>query len=397
MKSLVVFSHLRWEFVQQRPQHLLSRLAGRWRVIYIEEPLPDSVRNGLAIFDAADGVQVWRPQVMGTSPGFHDDHLPVLRKLITDALAEHGVSDYWAWLYTPMALPLATALAPRGVVYDCVQELSSRDSALRPLVQRENALFKVADLVFAAGRSLYGAKHLRHPEVHLFANSVDAKHFSWVGGEHALQARIGHPRLGYCGVIDERINLELIDAIAKGRPDWNIVMVGPVVGIDSASLPRRGNIHWLGRQPYGDLPTLISGWDVALLPYSLNDATQSISPAKTLEYFACGRPVVSTSIRDVVEDYGPVVRIADTAEGVIADCDMLMQRTPAERAEYECLLADIVARTSWDATAQAMAELIEQADDLVDSAAELVRGRPTTQPSADSTRVAAQSQRATMG
>jgi len=375
MKSLVVFSHLRWDFMRQRPQHLLSRLARRWRVIYIEEPLPDSVRNGLAVSDPVEGVQVWRPQVMGTSPGFHDDHLPLLRQLIAEALDEHAVEDYWVWLYTPMALPLATALAPRGVVYDCVQELSS-GNAPRALVQRENALFKIADLVFAAGRSIYKAKHHRHPEVHFFPNSVDAGHFSAVHSEHPLQARIAHPRLGYCGMIDERINLELIEEIAKRRPDWNIVMAGPTTGIAAGSLPRRDNLHWLGRQGYDELPALIAGWDVCLMPYSLNDATQSISPLKTLEYMACGKPVVSTSIRDVVEDFGQVIRIADTAEGLIADCEMLMQRTDSEREDHALALADIVARTSWDATANAMAELIEQADDLVDSAAAFARRQP---------------------
>jgi glycosyltransferase involved in cell wall biosynthesis len=231
--------------------------------------------------------------------------------------------------------------------------------------------------VFAAGQSIYDAKRRRHPEVHCFPNSVDAKHFTTVAGEHPRQEGIARPRLGYCGVIDERLNLELIDAIAKGRPDWSIVMVGPTAGIDLADLPRRDNIHWLGRQDYNELPQLISGWDVCLMPYSLNEATQFISPAKTLEYMACGRPVVSTSIRDVVEAYGQVVRIADTPEGFTGDCEMLMQRTEAEREVHALAVADMVARTSWDATANAMAELIAQADDLVDSSAEFARGQPS--------------------
>jgi glycosyltransferase involved in cell wall biosynthesis len=374
MQWLLAFSHWRWDFVQQRPQHLLSRLARRWPVVYIEEPVSHSDFNRLAVIDASDGVQVWRPHITGDARD--DDQLPVLRKLLADAIQARGIRDYWLWFCTPMAVPLAGGLAPRGVVYDCMQELCSSVKAPRQLVQRENALFKMADLVFAAGRGIYNAKRHRHPEVHCFPNSVDAGHFAGPHAEHAVQAAIPHPRLGYCGVIDERINLELIESVAKDRPEWNIIMAGPPDGIEAAALPRRDNIHWLGRRDYGELPALISGWDVCLMPYSLNETTRFISPAKTLEYMACGRPVVSTSIRDVVEAYGQVIRIADTPEGVIADCEMLMQRTEAQREEHARALAGIVARTSWDTTANAMAELVAQADDLVDSSAAFVREQP---------------------
>lgn len=361
MRTLVVFSHLRWNFVYQRPQHLLSRLAQRWRVIFIEEPVLKAGQNQLERFDPAANVQVWRPHVTGDAPGFHDDHLPALQRLVGDAMAEEGVSDYWVWFYTPMALPLATELAPRGVVYDCMDELTLFRHAPRQLVQRENALFKMADLVFTGGRSLYNAKRNRHPDVHCFPSSVDAKHFARAD-EHRLLAGIARPRLGYCGVIDERVNLELIAGMAQRHPEWQIVMVGPVVKIDPATLPERPNIHWLGQQSYDDLPGLISGWDVCLLPFALNEATRFISPTKTLEYMACGRPSVSTSIRDVVEPYGHLVSIADTVDEYVSACEQILARTPGERAGHARALAEIVARTSWDATANAMGELIAAAD-----------------------------------
>lgn len=362
MKTLVVFSHLRWDLVCQRPQHLLSRLAARWRVIFIEEPVPRSPDNGLERLQPARGVEVWRPHVTGDAPGFHDDHLPVLRRLVANAMREQAVTDYWIWFYTPMAVPLAAELTPRGVVYDCMNELGAFKNAPHQWVQRENALFKMADLVFTGGRSLYNAKRGRHPDVHCFPGSVDAKHFGHATQDHPLQAALSRPRLGYCGVIDERINLPLIDAVAKARPQWQIVMVGPAA-IDPHELPRRANIHWLGEQSYDDLPAFISGWDLCLLPYSLNEATRYISPTKTLEYMACGRPSVSTSIRDVVEPYGHVVNIADTPEGLVIDCEAIFERTPGERAAHAQALAQIVARTSWDSTAHAMAELIVQADE----------------------------------
>lgn len=365
MKALLVFSHLRWDFVYQRPQHLLSRLAREWRVVVVEEPVPNAGRNALEVFEPCPGVQVWRPHVTGEACGFHDDHLPALKQLVAGAIRDRGLSDYWIWFYTPMALPLASGLDPRGIVYDCMDELSHIKGASKQLVQRENALFKVADLVFTGGRSIYNAKKDRHPDVHCFPSSVDAKHFRQARGEHPLHADIPRPRLGYCGVIDERVNLDLVDAIAKDRPEWNIVMVGPTARIDPADLPRRDNIHWLGQQSYDDLPTFIQGWDVCLMPFALNDATRFISPTKTLEYMACGRPVVSTSIRDVVEPYGHVVRIADTPEGFIADCEMIMARSRDEQAAHERELAAIVAGTSWDSTARAMVDLIAQADELV--------------------------------
>ena len=368
MKSLIVFSNRRWNFVYQRPQHLLSRLAKKWRVIYIEEPVLRAERNLLETFQPAPGVQVWRPHVAGEACGFHDDHAPVLRQLLAEAIRRHEVTDYWLWFYTPMALPLAQSLEPRGIVYDCIEDVSSAPDA-KLLAQRENSLFKVADLVFTGGPTLHTLKKDRHPEVHCFPSSVDASHFAGVSGEHPLHADIPRPRLGYCGVIDERINLGLIDAIAKDRPEWNIVMVGPVVKVDGASLPRRDNIHWLGCQNYDDLPKFIAGWDVCLLPFALNDAPRFICPSQPLEHMACSRPSVSTSIRDIVELYGHAVRIADTPEGFIADAEMLMTRSREERDEHARQLAEVIAKTSWSATADAMAELVEQADDLLDSGA----------------------------
>jgi glycosyltransferase involved in cell wall biosynthesis len=369
MQSLIVFSHVRWAAAWQRPQHLLSRLAKRWQVIYVEEPVTASERDELEIAEAMPNVQVWRPHVKGSAPGFHDEHLPALRKLVLGAVRERDVHEVWAWLSTPMALPLATELKPRGFVYDCAEELSHLAGTHKQLVQRENALFKMADLVFTGGRSIHNAKRHRHPDVHCFPASVDAQHFARVAGDHPLHADIPRPRLGYCGVIDDRINLQLVDEIAKARPEWNIVMAGPIENIDTTTLPRRDNIHWIEPQSHDDLPRIIKGWDVGLMPFSLNDATRALCPTQPLEYMAAGCPSVSTSIRDIVEAHGFVVRIADTPEGFIADCEMFMARTPQERERHARELAAIAAgATSWDTVADEMGELIAQADDLYDSA-----------------------------
>ncbi|RYY95325.1 MAG: glycosyltransferase family 1 protein [Comamonadaceae bacterium] len=363
MNSLVVFSHLRWNFVYQRPQHLLSRLAGRWPVIFIEEPVPGAADDRIEHIAAGPGVQVWRPHVRGAAHGFHPDHQAVLQRLVVQALREQRVTDYWIWFYTPMALPVAEVLEPMGIVYDCMDELSAFKNAPQQLLDQEAELLRIADVVFTGGRSLYNAKRHRHANIHCFPSSVDADHFRRAGADHPLQAHIARPRLGYCGVIDERLDLDLIAGMADARPEWQFVMVGPIVKIDPASTPQRPNIHWLGQQGYDDLPAFISGWDVCLLPFALNDATRFISPTKTLEYMACGRPSVSTRIRDVVEPYGHVVAIEDDAAGFVRACEAALQRTVAEQQAHAQALAAIIARTSWDATASAMGELIARIDD----------------------------------
>jgi glycosyltransferase involved in cell wall biosynthesis len=397
MKSLLVFSHLRWNFVYQRPQHVLSRVAQRWPVIFIEEPVPGSGEDRIEQIVAAPGVEVWRPHLRGSEHGFHPAHKAVLQKLVAQCMARQRIDDYWIWFYTPMALPMADHLEPEGMIFDVMDELSAFKGAPPELLDQETALLRVADVVFTGGRSLYNAKKHRHANVHCFPSSVDALHFRSGTGDHPLQQQIAHPRLGYCGVVDERIDLDLIAGVADARPEWQIVMVGPTVKIDPASRPQRPNIHWLGQQSYQDLPAFINGWDVCLLPFALNESTRFISPTKTLEYMACGKPSISTAIRDVVEPYGHVVPIRSDAAGFVAACEEILARTPQQQQAHAKALADVISRTSWDATAAAMIELIEQAQAareanelpaVANIAAELARAAGTSARAAAS-RVAA--------
>lgn len=361
MQSLIVFSHLRWNFVYQRPQHVMSRFARRTPVVFIEEPVPDSPVDRMERIAAAPGLEVWRPHVRGSQHGFHPDHKPVLQRLIDECLRERRVADYWVWFYTPMALPMADRLRPAGIVYDCMDELSLFRGAPAELLDQEAALLKSADVVFTGGRSLHASKRDRHRNVHCFPSSVDASHFRAASVDHPLQCNLVHPRLGYCGVIDERIDLDLVAGIADARPQWEIVMVGPTAKIDPEGVPRRPNIHWLGQQEYRELPAFINGWDVCLLPFALNESTRFISPTKTLEYMACGRPSVSTAIRDVVEPYRHVVPIRADAAGFVSACEEILARDDAQRELHQRRLAGIIGRTSWDATAAAMARLIAEA------------------------------------
>ncbi len=362
--TLIVFSHLRWDFVYQRPQQLLSRLAKRLPVLFVEEPVPGAANAHLEVMAPEPGVRVLRPHVPSHGAGFHDAHTPAVQALLVSYLQDHAIERYWLWFYTPMALPLAAPLAPQGVVYDCMDELSAFRFAPPELLQRENQLFSQADLVFTGGHSLYEAKRTRHPHVHCFPSSVDAAHFGRAANaeapEHAAQAGLGRPRLGYFGVIDERIDLELVAALADAHADWQVIMVGPVVKIDAATLPQRANIHWLGQRDYAELPDLVAGWDVCLMPFALNESTRFISPTKTLEYLAAGRPVVSTPIRDVVTPYAGIVAIAATAQAFVAACEAALGRTEPTKERDDVAVQRLLARTSWDGTATAMAELIAE-------------------------------------
>jgi UDP-galactopyranose mutase len=361
--DLVCLSHLRWDFVYQRPQHLLSRFARGRRVFFVEEPVYDAgpVRLHVSGRDCGAVVAVPRlPEQLSHDPARD----AVLQGLLDRFFAEQKIDDYFLWYYTPTAVSYTRHLKPAAVVYDCMDELTNFKDAPRSLRFHEAALFRSADLVFTGGHSLYEEKRRQHPHhrsIFPFPSSIDAAHFrdarNHAGVPPRDQAGIAGPRLGFFGVIDERIDLELLAGLAEARPDWNLIMIGPAVKIDPATLPRRSNIHYLGGKDYKQLPSYLAGWDAALMPFALNDSTRFISPTKTPEYLAAGKPVVSTPIRDVVRPYGEagLVRIADTVEGFVSAVEVALAENTSERLRaVDAFLAD----TSWDATWSAMNELI---------------------------------------
>jgi glycosyltransferase involved in cell wall biosynthesis len=364
VSDLICFSHLRWDFVYQRPQHLLSRCAQTRRVFFVEEPIasPDG-SSWLDISRRECGVWVALPYL---PEGLGETDAIAIQQLLLDTLfAEAQIQAPIFWYYTPMSVPFTYHLNASVVVYDCMDELSAFKGAHPELQAREAHLFKIADLVFTGGRSLYEAKQHQHPNVHAFPSSIDVAHFAQARNlteEPADQAAIPHPRLGFYGVVDERMDLDLLDGIAKARSDWHLVIIGPVVKIDPATLPRHPNIHYLGSKSYQELPRYLAGWDVALLPFARNESTRFISPTKTPEYLAAGKPVVSTSIRDVVRPYGDekLVYIADTVPEFVAAIATALEQNQ-NKAEWLNRVDAFLAQTSWDLTWQAMNELIEQA------------------------------------
>jgi UDP-galactopyranose mutase len=289
--------------------------------------------------------------------------------LLADLIEAEGLSDTIAWLYTPMALPLAQTLMPKAVVYDCMDELSTFLYAPPQLLEREAELLRWADVVFTGGPSLYRAKKGRHANLHCFPSSVDADHFQQArpsengtaNPEAKDQADLPHPRLGFYGVIDERIDLALLDSLARAHPAWQIVMVGPVVKIDPATLPRYPNLHYLGQRRYQELPSYLAGWDLCLLPFARNRSTQFISPTKTLEYMAAERMIVSTPITDVAEPYGDIVYLGHNPQTFIVACEEALAASPAERSKRVAKMREVLAHTSWRNTVRAMEDLIAQA------------------------------------
>ena len=364
-RTLVCFSHLRWDFVFQRPQHLMSRFAQLYRVIYWEEPVVAAMEEPPRLDTRTcpqSGVLVATPVVPDSLTG--EAREAVLKDLLDGLLAGTG-GPLVRWYYTPMMLAFSRRLAAACTVYDCMDELANFKFAPPELTQLESELFRIADVVFTGGHSLFEAKRHRHANIHPFPSSVDREHFGVAragGADPEDQAALPRPRLGFYGVVDERMDLELLGALADARPDWSIVIVGPVVKIDPADLPRRPNIHYLGPKTYGELPRYLGGWDVALMPFAINESTRFISPTKTPEYLAGGRPVVSTPIVDVVRHYGELegVKIAADAADFIAGCDAALTLS-RHRGAWLQAVDDALGALSWDETFRQMDSLIARA------------------------------------
>ncbi|MDB4973184.1 MAG: hypothetical protein JWN48_1525 [Myxococcaceae bacterium] len=358
-RDLVCFSHLRWNFVFQRPNHLMSRFARHARVFYVEEPLFDAERPHIEQEQVGPKLTRLVPHLpSGLSP---QENIEALQTALSGLCRELQIEHPILWFYTPLMLPWAEPLKRSLVVYDCMDELSNFHFAPPELIEREQELIGCADLVFTGGMALYAAKRDRHPNVHGIPSSVDVEFFRQAREpqvEPEAQAHIPHPRVGFCGVIDERIDLPLLEELARARPALQVVMIGPVVKISQESLPRLPNIHYLGGKPYGELPSYMASWDAAIMPFALNDATRFISPTKTPEYLAAGKRVVSTAITDVVEPYERLglVRIGRSTSEFIEQLDAALADDGSHDPERERFLAS----TSWDTTWQRMQTLMSE-------------------------------------
>lgn len=370
-KQLIIFSHLRWDFVYQRPQHLASRLAKLSTLHYIEEPVFDA--HGEIYFESVvkNKVLVMVPHL---KPGLsHEFTINGLIQLFGEFIKKFDLAETAFWYYTPMALEFSENYEPQMVIYDCMDELSAFKFAPDNLQILEKELLEKADLVLTGGRSLFEAKKEAHNNIHAYPSSIDKEHFLKARGAVETpsdQISGNMPKLGFYGVIDERFDIDLIGGIAEAKPDWQIILIGPVVKIDPKSLPNNSNIQYLGPKTYDQLPNYMAGWDIALIPFFLNESTRFISPTKTPEYLAAGLPVISTPIIDVVNPYGlnNLVSIGTNADDFIKLAEEILTD---ERADVDRLVdVDVfLALNSWDQTFEGikneMLKVIEQKNQLL--------------------------------
>lgn len=370
---LICFSHLRWDFVLQRPQHLMQRFSMERQVFFFEEFIPTDHHLAYLEIHPFDGttVKAVRPRI----PHWwsEQDRDAALGRLLDELIALHGGARPVFWFYTPAMYSFASHIDAAAVIYDCMDELANFKFAPARLKVCEQALMTRADTVFTGGYSLYDAKKHRHHNIHPFPSSVDRTHFMAARtllNEPKDQIGIPGPRLGYYGVLDERLDLDLIRSVAAMRPDMSFIFIGPVVKISEQELPRAHNIHYLGQKCYTKLPAYLAGWDVALMPFALNEATRFISPTKTPEYLAAGRPVVSTPIQDVVRSYGDVegVFIADGPAAFAKACDAALS-LPVAHGRWLDEADAMLATMSWDNTFRDMSAIMERA--IVDAGREL--------------------------
>jgi len=366
LPDLVCFAHLHWDFVWQRPQHLLSRFAQYGRVFYVEDAFfhaDDLIEPHMEVKERQNGVKVLVVHLPNRLRGDEAAADQAQFGVLGQFFADNEVKKYAFWYYTPMALGKSRLFTPALTVYDCMDELAQFKFAAPELRQREQELFEKADLVFTGGQRLYEAKREQHADAHAFPSSIDKQHFGQARdsklAEPADQAGIAHPRIGFFGVVDERLDIELLRQLAMNHPEWQFVIIGPIVKIDPASLPHSANIHYLGGKDYQELPAYLRGWDVATLLFARNESTEFISPTKTPEYLAAGRPVVSTSIRDVVRPYGDLnlVQIADDPREFGQAIGRALEQ--GKDASWRTRTDDYLATISWDLTWQNMVQLMQ--------------------------------------
>ena len=366
--DLVVLSHLRWDFVWQRPQQILSRLAKNRRILYVEEPtLAESGQvPNLQVIDS--NLAILKPSISAESCAGRPLSLwpneAAITQQIRQALKQLDYRDYGLWFYTPAPNYLVHTLDPQIVVKDVMDELSNFKFAPPELRDRERTLLTNASIVFTGGYSLYEAKKGFNTNTHLFASGVDADHYRSANSESTTIPdwvdALPRPRAAYIGVIDERLDYDLISSVASSLPAVQFLMCGPVVKVDPETLPRGANLHYPGQQQYSDLPRILKGTDVCLMPFARNEATRFISPTKTLEYMAARRPIVSTPISDVERFYSDVVYLADEPFAFCEHIVSALRESSEVKARKERRIESILAEHAWDAIADSMSDLIER-------------------------------------
>jgi len=351
--DMIVFCHLRWDFVYQRPQQIMHRMSDKYKILFVEEPIAfeEGDERTAVITEINPNLFILKPKVSSIA-----DLKYVLPIYVANTSVKCG------WFYSSAFVSVLKDIDFETVIYDCMDELTMFKGASELLKSQETYLLSEADIVFTGGKSLYEAKKQTHDNVYCFPSSVDRNHFASALNGIALPHDLptsGNPMVGYYGVIDERIDLDLLKEAAEKMPQVEFIMVGPLAKIDESNLPRAANIHYPGMKSYMELPRYLKGFDIAIMPFALNDATKFISPTKTLEYIAANKPIVSTAVYDVVRDYKDAVWVITNADECCEAIQNILHQSELakekRRQQYEVILNN----TSWEKTVNSMQEIIK--------------------------------------
>lgn len=349
--DMIVFCHVRWEFVYQRPQHIISRISKEMKVLMIEEPVDYEIQeeNSGNLIVVSNSLHVLQPKVKDIQ-----SVADIISMYVKNSEVKIG------WFYSASFISLLSSFKFEKIIYDCMDELSLFKGVDQELIDQEKRLMEEADIVFTGGKSLFEVRKELHPNVYCFPSSVDEAHFAQALNGIAIPpeiASISSPVVGYFGVIDERLDLSLLHETAKLLPNVSFVLIGPVAKIKQQDLPKEDNIHYLGMRSYSELPAYLKAFDIAVMPFAINDATKHISPIKTLEYMAAGKPIISTKITDVVRDYSSCVNMVETPDDFVQVINFLLEKSDQLSLQLEYY--EILTNTSWDSTASRMQSIIK--------------------------------------
>jgi glycosyltransferase involved in cell wall biosynthesis len=367
---IIVHCHLCWDWVWQRPQQFVSRLSRRHKILFIETIGPDpQLLTPFARFRTDEqfpNVTLLRLQFPSWRWGDSDFVDCERRRLVKEFLGGPAAGQFEnpvQWFYDPMAASSFVGhMGEIATVYDCMDELSKFSEAPPEIIGREAGLLAMADVVFTGGRRLYENKRRMNSNCHFYGCGVDVEHFGKASGSETKIpediASLPRPVLGYFGVVDERMDYELVAKLADANPNGSVVMVGPALKVDKVPLPRRHNLHWLGQRAYADLPAYAKAFDVCLMPFALNAATEFINPTKALEYMATGRPVVSSAVPDVVRNFGSVIKVAGDHDEFITSCQRAIKQKDAAAIESGMRMAS---ENSWESIVTRLEEHLDAA------------------------------------
>jgi glycosyltransferase involved in cell wall biosynthesis len=383
-RDIVCLSFVTWDDHWGTPQQIMSRMAKNGnRVLFVDQPIsPLSFLTRMRANDVVgkqfkrwrEGQRAAAPNVIAASP---PPILPlrynrivnrinawIMRRWLKKQVKLAGFNDVIFWNFQPCFPKIGDALDPIYSVYHCVDDFSAIPvwwAGTDDVINREAECCRESDVVICTGRKLVASRSAFNPNAHFVPEGADIDLFA-TAAEESTQvpddiAALPGKVIGYIGVIDFRLDVALIEHMAKRRPDWSIALVGPVKegSVDLAGLRGLPNVVFFGNRPIDALPSYIKAMDVCLIPYVLNDYTHHIFPLKLYEYMAAGKPIVATDMEEMRPYAGPEMTIAQGNDGFLAAVeDALRNDSPAAAAARQATASS----ESWDSRVEAIERIV---------------------------------------